>query len=228
LDGRDGLLERARNGLVVYDCTTSNPVATRELAARAAHRRIAYLDAGMSGGATGADAGSLTLMVGGDRAAYDRTRTLLDAIANRIFYLGDSGSGHTMKLIHNLVCHTIYLATCEGGRMAERAGIDLADMIDVFNVSNARSYASEVRFPRHILSGTWDARSRVDNLNKDVAMAVDLARALETPVPLGTVTRGLLDAAIVQGMANADFSRLYQTFDEIDATFDKGSATTKP
>jgi 3-hydroxyisobutyrate dehydrogenase len=213
-------LAKAAEGLVVYDFTTSDPVATREIAARAAACGIAYLDAGMSGGATGADAGTLTLMIGGDRAAFERTRGLLDPIAKRIFHLGGSGAGHTMKLIHNMVCHTIYLSTCEGGRMAEAAGIDLADMIAVFNVSNARSYASEVRFPAHILSGKWDARSRVYNLRKDLSMAVGLAGSLKAEVPLGTVVRDFLNVAIAQGMADTDYSHLYERFDEIVAGID--------
>jgi 3-hydroxyisobutyrate dehydrogenase len=169
----------------------------------------------MSGGATGADAGTLTLMIGGEREAFERTRPVLEKIARRIFHLGDSGAGHTMKLVHNMVCHTIFLATCEGGRMAQAAGIDLADMIEVFNVSNARSYASEVRFPAHILSDKWDARSRVYNLDKDLAMAVDLARSLDAPVPLGDYTSAFLHTAIAQGMAETDYSRLYERFGEI-------------
>ncbi|HSN41328.1 MAG TPA: NAD(P)-dependent oxidoreductase [Burkholderiales bacterium] len=220
-EGKDGVLARAARGLVVYDFTTSDPVATKALAARAAAHGIAYLDAGMSGGAAGADAGTLTLMIGGDKAAFERTRALLDPIAGRIFHLGASGTGHTLKLIHNMVCHTIFLATCEGGRMAEAAGIRLADMIDVFNVANARSYASEVRFPRHILSGKWDARSRVYNLRKDLSMAVGLAGALDAKVPLGTVTRDFLDAATAHGMTDTDFSRLYERFDEIVAEVGK-------
>ncbi|MEK9662532.1 MAG: NAD-binding protein, partial [Alphaproteobacteria bacterium] len=108
---------------------------------------MSYLDAGMSGGATGADAGTLTLMIGGEKAAFDATRPLLDPIADleKIFYLGPSGAGHTMKLIHNMICHTCFLVTVEGGHMAEKAGIALDDMIAVVNASNARSYASEVR-----------------------------------------------------------------------------------
>ena len=217
-EGADGILAQANEGLVVYDFTTSDPNATRELAERAATRRIDYLDAGMSGGATGADTGTLTLMIGGDQAAFEHTRPVLEIIAKRIFYLGRSGAGHTLKLIHNMVCHTIFLATCEGGRMAESAGIALGDMIDVFNVSNARSYASEMRFPNHILSGKWDARSRVYNLHKDLSMAVKLASSLETKVPLGTVTRDFLKTAITHGMTDTDYSRLYERFDEIVAT----------
>jgi 3-hydroxyisobutyrate dehydrogenase len=209
------VLAQAAPGLVVYDFTTSDPVETRAIAARAAEHGIAYLDAGMSGGAAGADAGTLTLMVGGDRDAFERTRGLLERISKRLFHLGGSGTGHTMKLIHNMVCHTVFLATCEGGRMAEAAGISLADMIGVFNVSNARSYASEVRFPAHILSGKWDARSRVYNLRKDVSMAVTLAGSLGAQVPLGTLTSEFLAAAIEQGMTDTDFAHLYPRFDEI-------------
>ena len=216
-DGKDGVLARAAKGLVVYDFTTSDPVETKKLAARAAEKGIAYLDAGMSGGATGADTGTLTLMLGGDKAAFERTRTLLDPIAKQIYHIGPSGAGHTMKLIHNMVCHTIFLSTCEGGRMAEAAGIKLEDMIKVFNVSNARSYASEVRFPKHILSGKWDARSRVYNLRKDLSMAVDMAGALDTKVPLGVVTRDFLNVAMDKGMTDTDYSRLYERFDEIVA-----------
>ena len=215
LEGADGVLAQAADGLVIYDMTTSDPVATKALAAVAAEHGISYLDAGMSGGASGADAGTLTLMVGGDKEAFERTRSLLEPIAAQVFYLGASGSGHTLKLIHNMVCHTIFLATCEGGRMADAAGIKLADMITVFNAANARSYASEVRFPKHILSGNWDARSRVYNLHKDLSMAVELAHVLGANVPFGRITHELLEAANANGMAETDFSRLYERFDNI-------------
>jgi 3-hydroxyisobutyrate dehydrogenase len=216
-EGQDGVLAKARDGLVVYDFTTSDPEATKPLAARAAGSGISYLDAGMSGGATGADAGTLTLMIGGEKAAFDATRPLLDPIADleKIFYLGPSGAGHTMKLIHNMICHTCFLVTVEGGHMAEKAGIALDDMIAVVNASNARSYASEVRFPRHILSGKWDARSRVYNLRKDLAMAVATAEALGTGAALGTVTRDFLNAAIEHGMTDTDYSRLYEQYEAI-------------
>lgn len=221
-EGADGVLARAKPGLVVYDFTTSDPVETKKIAARAAEQGIHYLDAGMSGGAAGADAGTLTLMIGGDKGAYERTRGLLAAIARQIFHVGPSGAGHTLKLVHNMVCHTNFLALCEGARMAEAAGIRLADLIEVFNQSNARSYISEVRFPKHILSGTWDARSRVYNLRKDLAMAVELAGALDRRVPLGTVTRDFLDVAIARGMEDTDFSKLYPRFDELVAELGRG------
>jgi len=215
LKGRAGVLAKARKGLAIYDFTTSDPAVTRKLARRAAKRGVAYLDAGMSGGAAGADAGTLTLMAGGDKAAFRRTRKYLTPIADKVYHVGPSGAGHTLKLVHNMVCHTIFLATCEGGKLAERAGIDLADMIEVFNVANARSYASEVRFPAHILSGKWDARSRVYNLHKDLDMAVRMGRELGADVTLGNDTRAFLKRAISLGMEETDYSLLYRDFDKI-------------
>jgi 3-hydroxyisobutyrate dehydrogenase len=214
-EGPEGVLAQAAPGTVVYDLTTSFPEDTKRIAARAAEAGIAYLDAAMSGGATGADAGTLTLMIGGDKATFEATRSRLDAIADNLFYLGEAGSGHAMKLIHNMVTHAIFLTTCEAGRMAERAGLKLADMIDVFNVSNARSYSSQARFPKHILSDTWDARSRVYNLNKDLGMVVRMAEGLGMDARYAKETSAFLGKAIDRGMAEDDYSLLYKVFDDI-------------
>ncbi len=215
LRGRRGILAAAREGLVLYDLTTSHPAHTRRLARVAAARGVPYLDAGMSGGAAGAAAGTLTLMIGGDAGAFRRTRRYLAPFTETPFYLGESGAGHTLKLVHNMVCHTIFLATCEGGRMAARAGIRLEDMIAAFNRANARSYASQVRFPRHILSRRWDGRSRISNLHKDLRMAVSLAGRLGAGVPLGRDTLAFLKKAVALGMAERDFTLLYRDFEKI-------------
>ncbi|MDH5749507.1 MAG: NAD(P)-dependent oxidoreductase, partial [Rhodospirillales bacterium] len=215
LTGKDGILAHARKGLVLYDLTTSDPVYTNKLARRAAKKGVAYLDAGMSGGAAGAEAGTLTLMIGGDKKAFSRTRKHLKLIADKLFYLGGSGAGHTMKLIHNMVCHTNFLAVSEAGHLADRAGIDLADMIQVFNAGNARNYASEVRFPNHILSEKWDANSRVYNLHKDLNMVVALAKSLKADVPLGEDVLKFLRKAMKRGMQDEDYSLLYRDYNKI-------------
>ena len=210
LSGRNGMLAKAKRGLVLYDFTTSDPTYTKKLAAKAKRKDVAYLDAGMTGGAAGADTGTLRLMLGGDKRAFNRTKPVLEAFTTQLFHLGPRGAGHTMKLIFNLVVHTNFLVVCEAGLMAEKAGIPLADMIDVINAGNARNFASERRFPDHILSGKWDARSRIYNLNKDVGMAVDLAKKMGLPVAIGGSTSKYLKKAIKAGLSETDFSRLYQ------------------
>ena len=215
LRGRNSMLTRPRKDLIIYDLTSSDPKESSKLAKKAKRKGVDYLDAGMSGGATGAKAGTLTLMIGGDKKAFNKSKKILSYFVRNPFYLGKSGSGHTLKLIHNMVCHSIFLSTCEGGKMAERAGISLQDMIDVFNVANARSYASQFRFPLHILSKKWDAKSRVYNLHKDVGMAVSLGKNLKAQVDLGQSTLNFLKKAMSFGMKDTDYSLLYRDFEDI-------------
>jgi 3-hydroxyisobutyrate dehydrogenase len=204
---------------IVVDLTTSDPAESRSLAA--ALSPAGYLDAAMTGGAAGADAGTLTLMVGGADDVQTRARPVLDLIATTVITLGPAGAGHAMKLVHNLILHTIFLANCEGLRLAERAGIDPAAAVAVLNAGNARSFVSEVRFPRDILSGTMQARSRVANLAKDLGLAVDWAARLEAPAPFGRLTESILAQAVAQGMAAADFALLYLAYGDLVAGLER-------
>ena len=215
LKGRHGILTKARRGLVIYDLTTSNPLETKKLARSAKAKKVMYLDAGMTGGASGADQGRLKLMIGGDKRAFNRTRYIAEAFASQLYYLGPSGTGHTMKLIFNMVVHTNFMVVCEAGLMAEKSGIPLSDMIKVFNAGNARNYASERRFPDHVLSGTWDARSRIHNLNKDVGMAIQIAENLGLPVNIGRSTLAYIKNAVKADMSEDDFSLLYKEFQKL-------------
>lgn len=218
LEGEAGLLAEAREGLVLVDLTTSDPQRTRRLAASLAKRGIAYLDAGMSGGRAGAQAGTLSLMVGGDAAVLRRVEPLLRTFANAIHHLGASGAGHTMKLVHQIMCHANFLAACEALALGEKAGLRLAQMLDVVNASNGRSYASEVRFPRHIVTERWDGGSRVYNLHKDLSMAYAMARDLAGDAAMCEATLRYLEAALKRGMADQDFTLLYREFGELLGT----------
>ncbi len=213
--GKDGLLKNARKGLVVYDLTTSDPAKTKRLAKRAERAGVGYLDAGMSGGPAGILEGKLTLMIGGDERLLKRTRKYLKPFVENTFHLGAQGSGHTMKLIHNMVLHTMFLATCEGARLVERLGMRVEDMIDIFNASTAYSYASRHRFPNNILSGTWNGQARIYNLQKDVGIAVCIGKKRGADVQLAEGTLSFLKKAVARGMIEEDLSLLYRDFDQI-------------
>ena len=223
-DGKDGILSNARKGLAIVDLTTSDPAETRKLARRAARKGIDYLDAGMSGGPAGILAGTLALMIGGDEKVLARVKRYLRPFAQHVFHLGAPGSGHAMKLIHNMVLHTIFLATCEGARLTEKMGMRVKDMIDVCNVSTAFSYASRHRFPNNILNGSWNAQARIYNPFKDVGIAVRLAKECGADVELGESTLAFLEKAVARGMIEEDYSLLYRDFDEIKKARPLGQA----
>jgi len=228
LKGKSGILSKPRKGLILYDFTTSDPVYTKKLANRSLKKQVVYMDAGMTGGgAKGADEGTMTLMIGGDEKTYKKTAPILDAVAKKLIHLGKSGTGHTMKVVHNMITHANFFALCEAAHLGNKAGIDLKDLIEVFNNGNARSFISERRFPDHILSETWDARSRVFNLNKDVGMAINLADKLGATVNIGRNTYEYIQAAMQQGRSEDDFSLLYPDLDSLGKKEKKSKKLSK-
>jgi 3-hydroxyisobutyrate dehydrogenase len=202
-------------GRIVVDLTTSDPDTGAALARSLAAQGVGYLDAAMSGGAKGAADGTLTLMIGGETAVLDRARDVLSTFAARLFHLGPAGRGQAMKLVHNAILHATYLATCEGLRMAERSGIDAETAVAVLNAGNARSYVSEVRFPRDVLKDVPSTQSAVATLAKDLALAAGLAEQLGAPAPYAQMTSRLLAEAAATGDPARDFGLLFREFDAI-------------
>ncbi len=221
VSGPDGLLSVKRPGQVLCDLTTSFPPDTQELVTMAKAAGREYLDCGMTGGATGADQGRLSLFIGGNAAALEKARPALEKFTVKLMHLGPSGAGHAMKLVHNMILHTTFLATVEGCRILEDAGLDLGAVVDALNSGNARSYTTEFRFPKHIVSGKWDARSYVSNLAKDLGMAVKYSNAGGHPAVFGTLTSTILNKAMEQGKAKDDYALLYKYFDDLVDSFDK-------
>lgn len=200
---------------VIIDLTTSHPAQSRALEMDLSTRGFSYIDAAMTGGASGADAGSLTLMVGGSDQTVHQCRPVLDIIATNIFHLGSTGSGHAMKLIHNQILHSSFLATCEGLRLADRAGLDLNRAVEVLNAGNARSFVTDTRFPRDILSGTMMARSQISNLEKDLSLAQQFAEELGARIPYTNMTQTILAEALAAGHSRDDFSHLFPLYEEL-------------
>ncbi|ASR39492.1 3-hydroxyisobutyrate dehydrogenase [Prauserella marina] len=176
--GEGELLAALRPGTVVVDLSTSAPASTRRIAADAAERGATWIDAGISGGAAAAERGALTLMVGGDPAALDTVRPVLDHLATKIVHCGDIGAGHTVKLLNNFLNAVTLSATSEVMVAAKKAGLDLDNVLDVINASSGESFASRNRFPR-IIHGDYLEGGLTNTLMlKDVTLYLDLVAEL--------------------------------------------------
>ncbi|MGI9399768.1 MAG: NAD(P)-dependent oxidoreductase, partial [Rhizobiaceae bacterium] len=200
-------------GKILIDLTTSDPQESAALATKLANDGVHFLDAAMTGGAAGADAGNLTLMIGGKDEVVNACEPVLRVISKNRFHLGSAGSGHAMKLIHNMILHTNFLANCEGLQLARKAGIDLGEAVAVLNAGNARSFVSEVRFPRDILNGSMNGRSKISNLEKDLGLAVEFAERSGAMTPFGTLTRDVLGEAVEGGQGDRDFTHLFPEYE---------------
>lgn len=187
--GPDGLLEHVRAGTTVIDLSTAAPDSTRRISALMADRPVAYLDAGISGGAAAAEAGKLTLMVGGDLGALDAVRWVLEPFAAHVYHLGETGAGHVAKLLNNFLNAIALSATAEVMVAARKSGLDLSVLLDVLNASSGVNFATLNRFP-HLIEGDYLKGGLTNALMfKDVALYQDLVArlgvaSLNAPGPL--------------------------------------------
>ena len=168
----------------------------------------------MSGGASGASNGTLTLMLGGSKTICKKIDFILNTFAKNIFYLGKSGNGHLMKLLHNSVCHSIFLINCEILNIAKSYGITDTDVIDVFNKSNARSYISENRFPNNILNGKFNGKSTIKNLKKDLKMMNSILKNSKSKKKYTELSNEIL-SKIDDKLNMEDFTNIYKMWDKI-------------
>ncbi|HTW99687.1 MAG TPA: NAD(P)-dependent oxidoreductase [Acidimicrobiales bacterium] len=176
--GVGGILEHARPGQVVVDLSTSAPQSTRRLGALLGARGVDYLDAGISGGAAAAEAGTLTLMVGGEAAALARARPALDCFTANLFHVGSSGAGHTTKLLNNFLNAVSLAASAEVMVAAKKAGLDLSLFLEVVNKSSGVNFATLNRFPK-IIHGDYLKGGLTNTLMmKDVVLYSELASSL--------------------------------------------------
>lgn len=175
LQGEGGLFARLPEGALVIDMGSSEPSSTRSLAAAATELGIAYVDAPVSGGIAKAETGELTIMVGGEDAAVARAMPHLETVGTSIVHVGPAGAGHAAKALNNLVSATNIAAATEAVTVAKHFGIEPATMIEVLNASTGMSQATQVKFPQHILPGTYGSRFAYDLMLKDMGIAAKMA-----------------------------------------------------
>jgi 3-hydroxyisobutyrate dehydrogenase len=174
----DALEGDLREGQVVVDLSTAAPASTIAIHERLAARGVAYVDAGISGGAAGAEAGTLTIMAGGEAEALDAVRPVLAHFAATVHHMGASGSGHVAKLINNFLNAVSLAATAEAMVAGRKAGLDLRQLLEVINASSGVNFATLNRFPRIVEGDYLEGGLTSDLMAKDVMLYLDLAREL--------------------------------------------------
>ena len=195
LDGSDGLLAGLRRGALMIDCTSGDPETSRRIAERLAANGVAFADAPVSGGTNGAEAGTLTVMVGGDAETFVRARPVLAAFGKRIEHLGPVGAGHAMKAVNNALLAVNILAAGEGLAALVKAGVAARTAVEVLNASSGRSFVTEALVPERVLTGHWPQTFRLALLDKDVGIARGVLKEGGVEGPLLDLAGQLLSSA---------------------------------
>jgi len=177
------LTQALRPGMLLVDCTSGDPDTSRRIASELAAIGVGFIDAPVSGGVAGAEAGTLTVMVGGPAEALERARPALESFAAKIVHCGALGAGHALKAVNNTLLALHLWSTAEGLVAAMKAGVAPEVALDVINASSGRSNASMNLFPERVLTGAFPRTFRLALLAKDAGIAAALARSQKSAAP---------------------------------------------
>jgi 3-hydroxyisobutyrate dehydrogenase-like beta-hydroxyacid dehydrogenase len=192
------------------DLSTTGATSSARIAAKLAEKNIAHLDAPVSGGKAGAEAGTLAVMISGPRHHFEVAEPLLKQIG-KLFYVGErAGLGQTMKLVNNLLSATALAATSEAVVMAVKAGLDPVTAIEVINAGSGRNSASQDKFPKAILPRTFDFGFTTALMYKDLKLCMEEAEAVGAQMWVGNAVKQLWQLVHSQIGPDSDFTQIVQ------------------
>ncbi|MCR0983855.1 NAD(P)-dependent oxidoreductase [Roseomonas populi] len=219
LFGEGGAAAALPRGATVILSSTLPPDHAAAIALRLEGMGLLMLDAPVSGGVTGAEAGTLTVIASGSDAAYEAAAPAIRAYSGQLYRVGDrAGQGSTVKLVNQLLTATHIALTAEALALGARAGVDPTLLYDVVAHSAGRSFQFEKRAPR-MIAGDHEPQSRVDIFLKDLSIALDAARGLNAPVPIAAAAHQVFTMAAGAGLgpkSDTEVLRVYESFGAVD------------
>jgi 3-hydroxyisobutyrate dehydrogenase-like beta-hydroxyacid dehydrogenase len=212
--GPGGLIEGARHGAVIADCSTVSPSASREIGKALAAKGVDFLDTPCTGSKSGAEGATLTFMIGGAQPVFERIRPYLEAMGKRLFYCGGPGMGLHAKLSQNLMLSNMLQAFNESMVLATKAGVDPQLMLDILEHSAAKSGLVSIKAPL-VLRRQFDPAFSIKWMHKDVGLMLDSANEMHLPLPLTALTHQMFQAAIAKGHGEEDICATIKTLEDL-------------
>jgi len=201
----DRLLPHLRQGTLWIDATSGDPNVSRETAKRLAAKGVAFVDAPVTGAVVGAENATLTIMLGGSEADFERARDVLRLCGKTIIRAGDTGAGHAIKVLTNSIMAATVWMTSECLLLAKRYGIDLKTALAITNAGSGRSNASENLLPMRLLEGKWPLIFKLAHHDKDIRIAASIAHQQHASTPMLALTQQLFTAALNELGEGADY-----------------------
>lgn len=205
--GTDGIVDALPAGGIIVDHTTTSATVAREVAGKAADRKLGFADAPVSGGQAGAESGRLTIMLGGDEATVLRVRPVLAAYARAVTHIGPAGTGQLAKMVNQICIAGIVQGLSEGLHFAKCAGLDPEKVIDAISAGAAQSWQMDNRW-QTMVRGEFDFGFAVDWMRKDLRIALDEARQNGAPLEMTRLIDGFYAEVQAMGGNRWDTSSL--------------------
>lgn len=206
--GEGGILQHAKRGTLIMDMSTVSPETTDALAAKAAEKGIAFVDAPVGRLAAHADRGESLFMVGASASDFERVKPLLEAMGNTIYHCGAVGTGTRTKLVNNLLAVASCQLNAEALALSQRFGLDLARTLDVLYGTTAVNGQLKVNWPAKVLIGDTAPGFAIDLAHKDLSLIIEAANSARVPMPMVAAAREAFSAARASGFGGQDFSAM--------------------
>ncbi|MFZ7102774.1 MAG: NAD(P)-dependent oxidoreductase [Peptococcaceae bacterium] len=215
MTGSTGIFSGAREGQIIIDMSSVAPHSTQKMAALAAEKGLKYLDAPVSGGATGACAGTLTIMVGGEKEVFEAVKPVLNILGNKIKHIGQVSLGDAVKLINNLLLGVSMSAVAEALVLGKKLGLDPEVMFEMIKSSSGRSYALEAKVPNFIFKNAFNPGFAIDLQYKDLELAIETGKRLGVPLPVTNIAQQVFEIAKTKGLGKEDISAVIKVWEEM-------------
>jgi len=216
LEGADGIFKNAKKGTYIVDTSTISPLASKEFAAEAKKKDLIFVDSPMSGGITGAQAGTLTFMVGCEKDHFEAVKHVLLGMGKNVFHCGGPGTGEIAKVCNNLILGINMIATAEGLSLGEKLGIDPKVLSSIISVSTGRSWCVDTYNPRPGVlenvpaSRDYNGGFQVSLIRKDLSIALEAAEQAEAKIKFGEHAIGYYRDIEKKGFGKKDFGFVYR------------------
>jgi 3-hydroxyisobutyrate dehydrogenase len=208
------VLQQDNPGLVIVDHSTIDPDTSRRLAQATADDGARFLDAPVSGGVQGAEAGTLAVMIGGDEASVKKVTPLIETYAGNVFHVGPSGSGQAIKLANNQITAANIVALGEGLSSAVAAGVDLDTAVAVLTKSSANSNVLSNYFPKTLFTADRPTGFALDFMHKDLGLFLNAAAKSKLPTPVTSLVRDLFSIGQRDGRGGKDFTSVVEFYED--------------
>ena len=213
--GKKGVREGIKPGSVVVDFSTIGPSTCRSVAEALKAQDVAYVDAPVSGGTTGAEAATLTIMVGGERRSYERVLPILQAVGKKIVYAGPVGAGAVVKLMNQLLVGINLAGAAEAMVLGTKAGVDPQLLYDTIASATGNSFQLQRCFPDLILKGNFENMFSVDLLHKDIALGVEIGKEQRVRLLLGALSLQVFEEARELGHGGEDIAAVIKPLERL-------------
>lgn len=212
---KEGVFDNCREGTIIIDMSSVSPSSTLKMAGIAEAQGIKYVDAPVSGGTKGAEAGTLTIMVGADKAVFEKIKPVLEVIGGDIYHVGPTGTGDAVKIVNNLMLGCNMATLAEALILGVKCGLKVETMQEILSKSSGRSYAMEAKLEKFIMKDDFEGGFAMDLQYKDLGLALEAGKENSIPLPMTALATQVFESGRASGLGREDMSAIIKVWEKI-------------